>query len=99
MEQKSLDPESLEKVAAMLKAIAHPVRIAIVSCLEDGKKRTVTEIHKQLGIEQAAASHHLVILRDKGVLSSRRQGKNIFYFLKHDKLKNILSYAGECCRD
>jgi DNA-binding transcriptional ArsR family regulator len=99
MEQKSLDPETLEKVAAMLKAIAHPVRISIVNYLEDGKKRTVTEIHKQLGIEQAAASHHLVILKDRGVLSCKREGKNILYFLKHDKLRNILNSAGECCND
>jgi DNA-binding transcriptional ArsR family regulator len=63
MEFKELNPESLERAAGMLKAIAHPVRITIVGCLEDGKKRTVTEIHKQLGIEQATASHHLGILK------------------------------------
>ena len=50
MEFKELNPESLERAAGMLKAIAHPLRITIVGCLEDGKKRTVTEIHKQLGI-------------------------------------------------
>ena len=49
MEFKELNPESLEKAAGMLKAIAHPVRITIVGCLEDGQKKTVTEIHKQLG--------------------------------------------------
>ena len=59
MEFKELNPERLERAAGMLKAIAHPVRISIVGCLEDGKKRTVTEIHKQLGIEQSTASHHL----------------------------------------
>jgi DNA-binding transcriptional ArsR family regulator len=99
MELKKLDPETLEKAANMLKAIAHPVRISIVSYLEDGKKRTVTEIHKQLGIEQAVASHHLVILRDRGVLFSKREGKNICYYLKHDKLRNILESIGECCKD
>jgi DNA-binding transcriptional ArsR family regulator len=97
MEQRSPDPEILEKVAGMLRAMAHPIRIAIVNYLGDGKRRTVTEIHKKLGIEQSAASHHLVILRDRGVLSCRREGKNIFYSLKHDKLKNILESAGECC--
>ena len=99
MELKKLDPETLEKAANMLKAIAHPVRISIVGYLEDGKKRTVTEIHKQLGIEQSTASHHLVILKDRGVLNSKREGKNICYFLKHDKLRNILESIGECCKD
>ena len=39
MEIKNLNPESLEKAAGMLKAIAHPVRISIISCLEHGKSR------------------------------------------------------------
>jgi DNA-binding transcriptional ArsR family regulator len=99
MGYKDLDPENLEKAANMLKAIAHPVRISIVGYLEDGKKRTVTEIQKQLGIEQSTTSHHLVILKDRGVLSSKREGKNTWYFLKHQNLKTVLNSVSECCRD
>jgi DNA-binding transcriptional ArsR family regulator len=99
MELKELNPESLERVAKMLKAIAHPVRISIVGCLEDGKKRTVTEIHRQLGIEQSTASHHLVILKDRGVLSSKREGKNTLYFLKHENLKTVLGCISGCCQE
>lgn len=93
-----ISPESLEKAAAMLKAIAHPVRISIVGCLEDGTKKTVTEIHKQLGIEQATASHHLGILKDKGVLASKREGKNTWYYLKHENLKTVLNCVSGCCQ-
>jgi len=99
MEIKELNPETLEKAANMLKAIAHPVRISIVQYLEDGRKRTVTEIYRKLGIEQATASHHLVILRDRGVLSSRREGKNTWYFLKHPNLKSVLASVGACCKE
>jgi DNA-binding transcriptional ArsR family regulator len=99
MEVKELDPETLGKAAIMLKAIAHPIRISIVGYLEDGKKRSVTEIHKKLGIEQSTASHHLVILKDRGVLSSKREGKNTLYFLRHANLKNVLSSIGDCCKD
>lgn len=98
MEFNELSPESLEKAAAMLKAIAHPVRIKIVGCLEDNKKLTVTEIHQQLGIEQSTASHHLGILKDKGVLVSKRDGKNTWYFLKHENLKTILNCVSNCCQ-
>jgi DNA-binding transcriptional ArsR family regulator len=98
MEFRELSPESLEKAAGMLKAIAHPVRITIVGCLEDGEKRTVTEIHQKLGIEQATASHHLGILKDKGVLASKREGKNTLYFLKHENLKTILDCVSGCCK-
>jgi DNA-binding transcriptional ArsR family regulator len=99
MEFKELTPGNLEKAAGMLKAIAHPVRITIVGCLDDGKKKTVTEIHKQLGIEQSTASHHLGILKDKGVLSSKREGKNTWYFLKHENLKTILTCVSTCCQE
>lgn len=98
MEFVELKPEALEKAAGMLKAMAHPVRIAIVGCLEEGQK-TVTEIHMQLGIEQASASHHLGILKDKGVLSSKREGKNTWYYLKHENLKILLGCIGKCCSE
>lgn len=99
MDFKDLSPESLEKAANMLKAIAHPIRISIVGCLDDGEKRTVTEIHTQLGIEQSTASHHLGILKDKGVLVSKRDGKNTWYFLKHENLRTILSCVSSCCEE
>jgi DNA-binding transcriptional ArsR family regulator len=96
MEIKNINPEKLEKAANMLKAIAHPIRMSIIGYLEDGKKRTVTEIHKTIGIEQSTASHHLGIMKDRGVLESRREGKNICYFLKHDKLTTILKCIEDC---
>lgn len=98
MELKNIKPENLERAANMLKAIAHPVRLSIIGYLEDGNKRSVTEIHKIVGIEQSAASHHLGIMKDKGVLDSRREGKNICYFLKHEKLTTILKCIDECCK-
>ena len=92
----TLTTEQLEKAASMLKAIAHPMRIAILNYLEDGKKMTVTEIHDLLKIEQSTTSHHLGILKDKGVLTSHRDGKNTYYYLKHDKLANIIDCLSKC---
>ena len=97
MGEIDLTPENLEKAAGMLKAIAHPVRISIIGCLEEGQRLTVTEILTEVGIEQATASHHLGILRDKGVLSSKREGKHIYYYLKHDTLKVLLNCVRGCC--
>jgi len=91
-----LNPGQLEKAANMLKAIAHPMRIAILNHLEDGKKMTVTEIHDLLDIEQSTTSHHLGILKDKGVLASHREGKNTYYYLRHDKLTNIIDCLNKC---
>ena len=94
-----IDPEKLEQASAMLKAIAHPMRIAIISFLDGGVKLTVTEIHEKLGIEQSSTSHHLGILKDKGVLCSKREGKNTFYFLKHKRLSQIIDCIEKCTCD
>ena len=96
MHFNELTPEQLEYASNMLKAIAHPARIAILNYLEDGKKLSVTEIYELLKIEQSSASHHLGILKDKGVLSSKREGKNTYYFLKHNNLAAIIDCINNC---
>ena len=96
MKLKELKTIQLEQAANMLKAIAHPMRISILSFLEDGKRLTVTQIHEKLQIEQSTTSHHLGILKDKGVLSSQRDGKNTYYFLRHKNLSNIVDCVSKC---
>ncbi len=96
MAKIELNAEELERAAIILKAVSHPVRISILNALEEGGKLTVTEIHKILGVEQSTASHHLGIMRDKGVLISRREGKNIYYSLRDENLKNLLYCIGGC---
>ncbi len=96
MELEQLKPEQLERASNMLKAIAHPMRMAILSYLEDGRRLTVTEIYEKLKIEQSTTSHHLGIMKDKGVLSSQREGKNTYYFLRHEQLSNIVECISKC---
>jgi len=96
VEFKVLDANRLDTAANMLKAIAHPMRIAILKHLEGGKRLTVTEIHELLGIEQSTTSHHLGILRDKGVLCAKREGKNTYYYLKYEILSQIVDCLETC---
>ena len=96
MELKELSTEQLNTASSILKAIAHPIRISILNFLESGKKLTVTEIHQLLNIEQSTTSHHLGILKDKGVLSSKRDGKNTYYFLKHNSLSHVVECVSKC---
>jgi DNA-binding transcriptional ArsR family regulator len=91
-----LTSEQLDKASIILKAIAHPMRIAILNQLDGGKELSVTEIHEALGIEQSATSHHLGILKDKGVLASRRDGKNTYYFIRHENLLGIVDCISKC---
>jgi len=91
-----IELSKLESASEMLKAIAHPIRIAIVGMLDEDKKMNVTEIHETLKVEQAVASHHLSILKNKGVLLSERLGKNCYYSLKHQRLSQIVACIDKC---
>lgn len=95
-ESRLPDAAQLERAAAMLKSIAHPMRVALLHLLEGGKRMTVTEIHQQLGIEQAAASHHLGILKNRGVVCSVREGKNSLYFLKNELINQVVECVNRC---
>ena len=91
-----LDTEKLEEVASKLRAVAHPMRVAIIQLLDENKQMNVTQIYKALNIEQATASHHLNILKSKGVLSSRRDGKQTFYSIKQDSIIRIVDCVSRC---
>ncbi len=66
--------KSFEKQTEQLRAIAHPVRLAILNLLYRQAPLTVTNIHEALSIEQATASHHLRILRRLGYCSRSGRG-------------------------
>lgn len=75
------NPEFLEDSTETLRAIAHPIRIAIIDLLHANGKMNVTDIYKKLKIAQAIASHHLRILKNKKVLIVEREGKKSLYSL------------------
>ena len=81
----------LEEMSELLRAIAHPLRIMIIDLLKDGKQLTVTQIQKELHIEQAVASHHLIILKNKDVLNAHRSGKTILYYLRNEYISQIVT--------
>ncbi len=93
---KKLDINRLEEAASKLRALAHPLRVAIIELLDEKKEMTVTEIYKALGMEQAAASHHLNILKSRGVLKSRRDGKNTFYSIRPNSILRIIECVSRC---
>ncbi|MCB0516729.1 MAG: metalloregulator ArsR/SmtB family transcription factor [Chitinophagales bacterium] len=85
-----ISSEKLEKSTEILRALAHPIRLAVVELLSTNKAMSVTEIYTALSIEQAVASHHLRILKDRGVVSLSREGSNSFYSLKNSIFTQIL---------
>jgi DNA-binding transcriptional ArsR family regulator len=96
MAKSKNDSEKLERAAVMLKAMAHPMRMVIVDMIVREKEMSVTEIYEKLKIEQAVASQHLAILKDKEVLAMRREGKNCIYFVAKPMLKQLIDTIIQC---
>lgn len=96
MKKVPYNREELEEISERIKAIGHPLRIAIIELLEKNKKLTVTDIQKNINIEQATTSNHLKILRDQQILTSERDGKKKYYLLKHKKLAEIVATFRQC---
>lgn len=91
-----LSIEKMEKVAFILKVTAHPTRIAIVQLLAAQESLSVTEISDKLSVEQSLLSHHLSGMKLKGILSSTREGKNIFYSLKMREVVDVIQCLAGC---
>ena len=90
------EAEKLERIAYILKTVAHPVRLAIIHQLEIFPRLSVSQICEKLGTEQSLTSHHLQNMKLKGLLSSKREGRNIFYSLKERDVSLIIECLENC---
>jgi len=75
-----LPPRILKSSAAVLRAIAHPARLKIIELLV-GAERSVGELTGLLRLRQHVVSQHLAALRAARVVSSRRDGRYVYYRL------------------
>jgi DNA-binding transcriptional ArsR family regulator len=91
-----LNADLFINASEMLKAMAHPMRIAILRLLNNGKSLSVSEIHEMLDISQSCASHHLSIMKNKNIVVCKRKGKNIFYSISQERISTIIDCVQKC---
>lgn len=82
--------DELEPIAHVLKAIAHPARLAIVDLLSRHPKLHCTQLMEATGVEQSLLSHHLNTMYDRGILGREKDGKFILYSLADQRMANII---------
>ena len=70
--------EDINRASRSLKAMSHPLRLKILCTLGD-REVSVQDIVDAVGTSQSNISQHLAILRDKGILSSRKDANKVFY--------------------
>ena len=89
MPNKAMVAELRRFKAEIFQALGHPTRIAIVEALRDGEV-SAGHLIEQLGLEQANASQHLSVLRSKQIVTSRKDGNQVFYTLRDPILVEVL---------
>ena len=91
-----MNKELAMHAAEILKAVAHPLRLQIVEVLAENE-RSVGEIAKVLGEKQAITSQQLALMKDKGVLTSRREGARVYYRIRNRSVVRVLNCVHDHC--
>lgn len=93
MQVKDIDLNALqasaEQACALLKVLAHADRLVLLCRLAQGEF-CVSELESDLGIRQPSLSQQLGVLRQEGLVDTRREGKHIYYRLVSDDARAIM---------
>ncbi|MBX3043322.1 MAG: winged helix-turn-helix transcriptional regulator [Candidatus Kapabacteria bacterium] len=94
--KRRIKADQLERMSELLKCIAHPLRLEIIELLEEYQRLCVSDIVEKLNVEQSVISHHLTKLKDKGILKSSREGKNVYYEIAMHDLLALFNCIEHC---
>ena len=84
--------DTLENAAALFKLLSHPSRLAILQVLRGGEE-CVCHLEATLGLRQAYISQQLMVLRQVGLVTDRREGWNVFYRVVKPEVYTLLDAA------
>lgn len=79
-------------ISNVFKALAHPTRIQIVKLLRNGEL-CVCDILPNLDSEQSNTSQHLTVLKNQGIVESRKDGSKVIYSIKNKEVYELIDLA------
>jgi len=82
--------EDIDRASRSLKAMSHPLRLKILCTLGD-REISVQDIVEHVGTSQSNISQHLAILRDKGILASRKDANRVYYRVGDERTLRLIS--------
>ena len=89
-----LHEEDVEQASRSLKAISHPLRLKILCILGD-REISVQDLVDAVGTSQSNISQHLAIMRDKGILMTRKEANRVFYRVGDVRTLRLISMMRE----
>ena len=87
--------EDIIHASHSLKAMAHPLRLEILCILGGSGEVSVQDIVEQVGTSQSNISQHLSILREKGILASRKDANKVYYRIADPKILHLIGALRE----
>jgi ArsR family transcriptional regulator, arsenate/arsenite/antimonite-responsive transcriptional repressor len=88
-----VEREHAERMAAIAKALADPVRLQLVDVLrKHAGKVCVCELVPLFDLSQPTVSHHLGVLRKAGIVASEREGLWAYYYVKNEALEEVSAW-------
>ena len=87
----ALSPERAEEVAALLKALADPVRLRLVSLIaaSEAGEACVCDLNAAFDLTQATISHHLKVLHSAGLRDREKRGVWVWYAVRREALAAV----------
>ncbi len=81
--------QEFDRESEILKVLGHPIRLKIVAGLMS-QSCNVKKIWECLGLPQATVSQHLALLKNKNIISGRREGVEVFYQVTSNEARRIV---------
>jgi ArsR family transcriptional regulator len=86
--------EDIREASDALKAMAHPLRLKIL-CLVGQHELMVQEIVEAVGTSQSNISQHLAVMRERGLLASRKEANKVFYRIEDPRILKMIGLMRE----
>jgi ArsR family transcriptional regulator len=88
------DDADIRQAARCLKAMSHPLRLKIL-CTLGHSRISVQEIVDRVGTTQSNVSQHLSILREKGILASKKDANRVYYYVDDERTLQLIEMMRE----
>lgn len=84
-----MEEEHIVTIAHLLKTMSHPIRLKILCLLQD-QERTVGQLREEVKTTNANVSQHLAILRNQGIVSSRKDANYMYNRIGDERILRLI---------
>lgn len=86
----TISEDDIQLASRSLKAMGHPLRLKILCILAGAEEASVQDLVERVGTSQSNISQHLSILREKGILDSRKDANKVYYRIRDVKIVQLM---------